>query len=353
MKDIKNIQWSEFVLSSIFDITSTRSGIDKNKLVNTKGHIPYVTRSDKTNGWENFIGQQDTRYTIDNGNCISVGLDTQTAFYQPCSFYTGQNIQVLRNSKLNKYIALFIIPILKQLMSKFSWGGNGATLTRLKRSKIILPITSKGEPNYDFMEQYMGDLEKEKIASYKELVSNRISELSSKVKIVPIKGKKWGEFCLKDLFDFQKGNQTNMTILNRGNTPLVSARKIDNGYKDFINTSKGLFQKNSLSLNNDGDGGAGISYYQPYEAALDSHVTALLPKFSISKHALLFISRSITSQRGKFGHGYSLTNNRLSAFKLMLPVNSKGSPDYEYMEQYMKQIEINQLIKYINFTNNK
>lgn len=173
MKDFNNIQWSEFVLSDIFDITSTRSGIDKNKLINTKGNIPYVTRSDKTNGWEDFIGQQDTRYRIDNGNCISVGLDTQTAFYQPSPFYTGQNIQVLRNDKLNKYIALFIIPILKQLMSKFSWGGNGATLTRLKRSKIILPITSTGEPDYDFIEQYMKQIETDQLKKYLTFISNR------------------------------------------------------------------------------------------------------------------------------------------------------------------------------------
>ena len=40
-----------------------------------------------------FVGNQSERYCMDNGNVITIGLDTQTVFYQPTSFYTGQNIQ--------------------------------------------------------------------------------------------------------------------------------------------------------------------------------------------------------------------------------------------------------------------
>ena len=41
--DLKNIQWSEFVFEDIFKINSTNSGIDKNKLNEEKGIIPYIT----------------------------------------------------------------------------------------------------------------------------------------------------------------------------------------------------------------------------------------------------------------------------------------------------------------------
>ncbi|MEN6552826.1 MAG: restriction endonuclease subunit S [Methanobacterium sp.] len=159
----KNVKWGTFILSEIFEIESTSSGIDKNKLINTKGTIPYITRTDENNGCADFIGKQDEKYIKNKGNVITIGLDTQTVFYQVSEFYTGQNIQIVYNNKLNKYNALFIIPLLKKLMKKFNWGGNGATLTRLKKSRIRLPIDSKKNPDWDFMESYMKNLEYEKI----------------------------------------------------------------------------------------------------------------------------------------------------------------------------------------------
>lgn len=113
MKKIEEIKWGKFVLNELFKITSTKSSIDRNKLTGILGESPYITRTDMDNGMDSFIAEQP-KYEKDEGNVITIGLDTQTVFYQPASFYTGQNIQVLRNVKLNKYIALFIVPLIKK-----------------------------------------------------------------------------------------------------------------------------------------------------------------------------------------------------------------------------------------------
>ena len=68
-------------------IRATASGIDKIKLTGGAGVYPYVTRSDANNGINDWIAAQPA-YGIDGGNCITVGLDTQTAFYQSAPFYT-------------------------------------------------------------------------------------------------------------------------------------------------------------------------------------------------------------------------------------------------------------------------
>ena len=121
-------EWKDFYISGddgIFKITSTSSGIDKNKLESTGENesIPYVTRSENNNGINLFVSkEQKGKYFIDEGNVITIGLDTQTVFYQPHKFYTGQNIQILRHPKLNKTNALFIIPLIKIQMEKF-WTG--------------------------------------------------------------------------------------------------------------------------------------------------------------------------------------------------------------------------------------
>ena len=170
---LKDKQWKAFYISDdkdngIFKLRASLSGIDKNKLVDCKEpDIPYITRSDFNNGVAMFVGkEQKVKYKIDDGNVITIGLDTQTVFYQPHSFYTGQNIQVLYNEHLNRYVAKFIIPLLKMQVSKLSWGGNGATLGRLKRMQLLLPVSYDGQPDYDYMEQYSKNLLCEKIQRY-------------------------------------------------------------------------------------------------------------------------------------------------------------------------------------------
>ena len=158
---------------------------------------------------------------------------------------------------------------------------------------------------------------------------------------------KWQATYLRELFSFDKGNQNNMAMLCEGSIPLVSAKKCDNGYKSFISDNgKRLYEGHCLTLNNDGDGGAGLAYYQPTKMALDSHVTALLPRVEMSMHSLLFIARCISKQRSLFGHGRSINASRLRTFRLMLPVTESGQPDYDFMEEYMKGVEKRLLTQY-------
>jgi len=165
MTPLHEKDWSEFSLSSIFSINSTSSSIDKKNLVADVGKFPYITRTERNNGIDCFVGEQNN-YTLDNGNCITVGLDTQTAFYQPTAFYTGQNIQILRNENLNANNANFILPLLKNLLTIFNWGSSGATLTRLRRSKIMLPVNSENNPDWRYMEQYSKSIIWQKLNEY-------------------------------------------------------------------------------------------------------------------------------------------------------------------------------------------
>lgn len=170
---LNDVEWGEFFIGGddgIFKITATKSGIDKNKLNIEAGLIPYITRSDLQNGINLFVtDNQIASYSKNKGNVITIGLDTQTVFYQNNDFFTGQNIQILENSNINKPIAMFIIPLLKIQMRKFNWGGNGATLSRLKRTKILLPLDNLGNPNWQFMEDYIKQEQREiaqKVVSY-------------------------------------------------------------------------------------------------------------------------------------------------------------------------------------------
>lgn len=163
-------------------------------------------------------------------------------------------------------------------------------------------------------------------------------------------GVKWKPVSLKSLFDFTKGNQNHMASLQVGLMPLVSARKLNNGYKEFIEpNSKGLFEGDILTLNLDGDGGAGIAYYQPTKMALDSHVGALTPRIYMTRHQMLFISRCLTNQGEMFGHGYSINSNRIKSMRIMLPVDDTGEIYWNLMDEYMKDVESAQIMRYLEY----
>lgn len=160
----------------------------------------------------------------------------------------------------------------------------------------------------------------------------------------------WKDILLGELFNFDKGNQNNMSSTQEGKIPLVSAKKCDNGYKAFISENgKRLYNGHCITLNNDGDGGAGLAYYQPTQMALDSHVTALIPKVPMSKHTMLFIAKCISMQRSLFGHGRSINAARLRIFRLMLPMDKNDKPNYTFMESYMKAIEKRLLTQYRDY----
>lgn len=141
-----------------------------------------------------------------------------------------------------------------------------------------------------------------------------------------------------------------MAELTPGNIPLVSAKKFDNGYKGFVSpNTKRIYEGNTISLNLDGDGGAGLAFYQPFEMALDSHVGALKPKLPFNRYHLLFISMCISKQQDMYGHGHSINGSRLKGYRIMVPYNASGNLDLDYMESTMQHIERQQILSYLNY----
>lgn len=55
----------------------------------------------------------------------------------------------------------------------------------------------------------------------------------------------------------------------------------------------------------------------------------------------------ITNQREKYGYGYKMGTGRLKRQRILLPVNNIGQPDWEFMEEYMRQIESRKILDYL------
>ena len=349
---LNDVEWGEFFIGGsdgIFDVRATKSGIDKNKLNVKNGDIPYITRSEVDNGINLFItDEQNPKYKKDKGNVITIGLDTQTLFYQKNEFYTGQNIQVLSNEKLNKSTAMFIIPLIKIQMRKFNWGGNGATLTRLNRTKIMLPIEDNNNPNWHFMEEYIKERENKQKSDLKEYYKNRLLDMVICPEV--LKDVEWGEFFVSDIFNIvQRGKRLTKANQIDGETPYISSTSLNNGVDNFIGNSEGI-RKSSNDLTLANSGSVGACFYQNYEYIASDHVTSLTLANG-SAMIYKFLSIVLSRLEEKYSFNREINDTRIKREKLILPIDKNGNPNWTYMENFIKNIEqkkIKEILKYLD-----
>ena len=351
---LTDVEWGEFFIggsNGLFDITSTKSGIDKNKLNNEVGFIPYITRTDMQNGINMFItDKQNNRYNIDEGNVITIGLDTQTVFYQPTAFYTGQNIQVLRNKNLNKYTAMFIIPSIKTQMQKFNWGGNGATLGRLNRTRLVLPVDSQGQPNWQFMEDYIKQEQNQQAQKIIDYYERKLVELAGDV--VGLDKVEWKTFKLGDIFDLVTKSSKGLNHLEKNTSDGISyvgATNRNNGVLDFVKRKENLiYSGNAIAFIRNGEGSMGYSVYKKEDFIASQDITVGYNQY-LNEYNAKFITTIADQVRGKYNFGYKRNQERLKRETLVLPSDEKGNPNFQYMSDFVKKLELDKVQEVLEY----
>ncbi|MBR1398540.1 MAG: restriction endonuclease subunit S [Selenomonadaceae bacterium] len=93
-------------------------------------------------------------------------------FLHQYKFVATDHVTILKSSKLNKYNYLFISTILNRLQEKYNFNRE-INDERIRNEKILLPINDGGEPDYDFMEQYMREREQNLIQQYLNYINDK------------------------------------------------------------------------------------------------------------------------------------------------------------------------------------
>ncbi|MDM7322634.1 MAG: restriction endonuclease subunit S, partial [Gammaproteobacteria bacterium] len=162
---LEGVEWGEFKLGDLFEIRSSKRKFDANKvrILESGGH-PYVVRTSMNNGQKGFI-DEDPRF-LNEGNTISFGQDTATIFYQELPYFTGNRIKVLKlkNGKLTRRTAQFFVSTMLRAFSGFSWGSSSFETSVLRSQLLKLPVSKDKKIDFDFMERFVAEIEKERIA---------------------------------------------------------------------------------------------------------------------------------------------------------------------------------------------
>ena len=200
------------------------------------------------------------------------------------------------------------------------------------------------------MEKFIRHKEQERHKEYKLFIQQRIDKLKNTPKTVPLKEKKWGEFFLNEIFtEIQRGKRLKKADHIEGNQPYISSTGLNNGLDGYVdNTEKVRIFNNCITLANSGS--VGSCFYQPYSFVASDHVTKLENK-KFTKSVNLFISSIVARLGVKYSFNREMNDTRIKREKIMLPINKNSVPDYEFMENYMRNLEYKKLTEYLKFKN--
>lgn len=151
--------WKWFQLGGEDGLFDIRKGKRLTSEDQTDGNTPYIGAIDSNNGVSNLIGQSP----IHEGNTISLSYNGSVgeAFYQPLPYWATDDVNALylrpENGTLCPATGLFICSVLKHDKYRYSYGRKW-TLDNMNDTKIKLPATPDGKPDWQWMESYIKSL---------------------------------------------------------------------------------------------------------------------------------------------------------------------------------------------------
>ena len=339
MGKIDTTNWGEFNLydERLFTIDSGNK-FDRSKMTVRNPTINFVGRTAQNNGINAVVDELNDIKPYEAGYItVALGGSIGASFVQPKPFYTSQNVIVLKpNVNMTDCVKRFICTAIQKESDLHYQAFVKELNSHIKRDFVVLlPVDVNGDPDWQYMEDYMRNIEVRVSTSISKLESAQGVE-NSKIDI-----SNWGEFPLIELFDFYLSKGDNQAQkLDEGEIPLVSSGSFNNGICKYIDKGDGiseLFEGNLITIDMFGQ-----PFYQnnPFYSVSHGRVNILKPKFHINEYIGLFIVSVMQKMYyEKYGFATMCSQTKLKKECIKLPINSEGNPDWLYMENYMKALE--------------
>ena len=157
--ELDNQIWKEFFLE---DVVTINSGKRLTKADMKLGKMPFIGASEANNGITIFTSSKNE--SLDS-NVLGVNYNGSVgfSFYHPYKALFSDDVKRVKwidNSHNNRYTLLFLSSIIKQQKDKYAYGYK-FNAQRMKRQKILLPVTQNDTLDWTFMEAYMKQKEQQ------------------------------------------------------------------------------------------------------------------------------------------------------------------------------------------------
>ena len=347
MKKIDIQDWKEFKIEELFSIQPTKNHKITNKdLIHDDGINPVVVNSSYNNG----IGGYTNHKITELGNAITFS-DTTNAdsiFYQENDFVGYPHVQVLRPIKYknmwSKECLLFFTAVFKKKAKLMNFDYvNKFTRDDALKITIKLPVTSIGEPDWEYMKTYI-----KRLYTRERESSAHVTNYVNKSKSPKISITKWKRFPLYDenLFNIYAGTKLDKVDMTTSNPQVnfIGRSSFNNGISEKVDLISDIppYSAGNLTLSL---GGAylGSCFIQQEPFYTSQNVIVLSPILDISDYSKKFIATMIFKESQTYYKAFEDELNRhiKTDFSIYLPITHDNTPDWKFMDTYMKQLELN------------
>ena len=345
---LDKVEWKTFRFTEVFQ--EIQRGKRLTKANQTDGPKPYISSTSENNGVDAFIGNETGIRKFEDVLTLANSGSVGSTFYQQFEFVASDHVTALKSENADKYAYLFLSTVVKRLEEKYSFNRE-INDTRIKREKVILPADKEGNPNFQYMSDFVKKLELDKVQEVLEYIYIYIYirvKIILEEKVCEIS---WKDFWIEDICEIKSGVRLTKANQEIGLRPFVGASDSDNGVTAFVSNKNKSLDANVLGVNYNGS--VVENFYHPYEAIFSDDVKRLKWKDEMygNKYTYLFLKQMILSQKIKYAYGYKFNGERMKRQKIMLPVTETGLPDYDYMTSYMQKQELEQIFKILNYLN--
>lgn len=149
--------------------------------------------------------------------------------------------------------------------------------------------------------------------------------------------KKWNEYKLSELFNFEKGKRLTKADMIPGNVNFLGAISENNGIREKIETDF-CWKPNCITVNYNGSVGEAFYQDKPFWASDDVNVLYAKEWWLMNKYNALFIITVIKANKYRFSYGRKWTLEKMKESIIKLPSKKDGMPDFDFMEKYIKSL---------------
>ncbi|MDR0872317.1 MAG: restriction endonuclease subunit S [Prevotellaceae bacterium] len=349
---METMQWQYFRLDKIFTI---KKGKRLTKADMIDGNINYIGATDSNNGITAKISND--KY-IHPANIITVSYNGSVAeaFYQNKPFWATDDVNVLYPKfTLTPNIAMFLCTIIYKEKYRFNYGRKWKQEI-MQKSQIKLPINDTQNPDWQWIENYVKNNLVPKLPQKAKAVwNNNFDKENFLDKKLSFNTEIWKWFRYDEIFDIQKGfyNKKPDAIEN-GNIPFIGATDSNNGITSFHDyttielasktgdtknapMSNKMFKPNCITVSNNGS--VGFAFYQPKEFTCTHDVNPLyLKNKELNVYIAMFLCTLIEKEKYRWAYGRKWRPVRMPKSLIKLPVTSDDTPDWQFMENYIKSL---------------
>jgi hypothetical protein len=153
----------------------------------------------------------------------------------------------------------------------------------------------------------------------------------------------WKEFNFNGIFKIERGQRLIKRNQIMGEIAYISSTKTNNGIDNYILPHEKMkIYKNKMTLSNSGS--VGYCFFHNYNFAASDHVTVIDikdKKVKLNIYVALFVKPIIQAMKYKYNFGREISNKRLKKETIKLPVGKNRKPDWQFMENYIKNLSPN------------